>query len=122
MIAMELRKGELRLRLSGAERLLAWRRDLVLPRERIQRAFVLKRRFAMRACPRFPIFGWSTRRSRVGTFGFGDDCQLWSVRDRPVVLALYLKGEPFHRIVVEVSDPARTAVEINTWAQAGSRR
>jgi hypothetical protein len=117
MIDLRLERRELRLRLRGAERLLARRSELVLPRRRIQKAFVLGRRFAMGACPRFPVIGWSTSRSRVGTFGYGDDCQLWSVQSRAVILAIYLRGQPFHRIVLEVDDPVRLAADINRWVR-----
>jgi hypothetical protein len=90
-----------------------------LPRERIHRAFVLGRSFAMTASPRLPCPGWSTRRHRVGVFGIGDTAQLWAAGSRPVVLALYLRGEPYHRIVCEVADPVLQAAAVNRWLRYG---
>jgi hypothetical protein len=108
------------LQLTGVTSVLAGRRSLRLPRERIHRAFVLGRSFALRASPRVPCPGWSTRRSRVGVFGLRDSAQLWSAGRRPVVLALYLRGEPYHRIVCEVDDPIARAATINRWLRAGA--
>lgn len=109
---------DLLLRLSGLNRLLAHRRTLVLPRRRIHRAFVLGRQFAVAASPRLPALGWSTARRRIGTFGLGQSAQLWSVGRRSVVVALYLRGEPYHRVVLETENPVQLAAEINRWTRS----
>ena len=51
-----------------------------------------------------------------------DRAQLWSAGHRPIVLALYLRGEPFHRIVCDVDDPVAWAAVINQWIDAGRLR
>ncbi|MBV9922684.1 MAG: hypothetical protein JOY78_17785 [Pseudonocardia sp.] len=112
---MTVTDSSLDITLTGSVCLLARRRRLQLPRDRIHRAFVLGRSFAQTACPRPPCPGWSTRWSRVGVFGLGEAAQLWCAGRRPVVLGLYLRGEPFHRIVCEVDDPINRAAEINRW-------
>ena len=119
MLSLSFTDTSLELRLTGATSVLARRRSLRLPRERIHRAFVLGRSFALRASPRVPCPGWSTRRSRVGVFGVRESAQLWSAGRRPVVLALYLRGESYHRIVCEVDDPIAQAAAINRWLRAG---
>jgi hypothetical protein len=108
------------LHLTGLTALLARRRRVRLPRERILKAFVLGRSFARTASPRLPCPGWATHRSRTGVFGAGDCAQLWSTGSSPVVLALYLRGRPFHRIVCEVEEPIALAAAINRWLRHGS--
>jgi hypothetical protein len=112
---MRLSESFLELRLSGATALLAHRRRLRVPRERINRAFVLTRSFAVEASPRLPCPGWASRRTRIGVFGFRDSAQLWSAGRCPTVLALYLRGTPYHRIVCDVPDPTADAATINQW-------
>jgi hypothetical protein len=113
-------EDSIELRLSGMAAVFAARRCLRLPRQRVQRAFVLGRSFACNASPRAPCPGWSSQRSRVGVFGLRDRAQLWAAGQRPVVLALYLRGEPYHRIVCEVDDPAAWATVINGWITDGA--
>jgi hypothetical protein len=115
MLHMSLSEAYLDMRLSGATALFAHRRRLRIPRERIHRAFVLRRSFAVGASPRLPCPGWSSRRKRIGVFGFRDSAQLWSAGPQPVVLALYLRGVPYHRIVCDVPDPITEAAAINRW-------
>jgi hypothetical protein len=119
MLELNIVESHLDLRLTGVTAVLARRRCVRLPRERIHRAFVLGRSFAMTASPRLPCPGWSTRRHRVGVFGIGDTAQLWAAGSRPVVLALYLRGEPYHRIVCEVADPVQQAAAVNRWLRYG---
>jgi hypothetical protein len=115
MLRMSLSDASLDLYLSGATALFARRRRLRLPRERIHRAFVLRRSFAVGASPRLPCPGWNSRRTRIGVFGFRDSAQLWSAGPQPTVLALYLRGVPYHRIVCDVPDPIAEAATINRW-------
>jgi hypothetical protein len=119
MLELNIAESHLDVRLTGVAAVLARRRCVRLPRERIHRAFVLGRSFAMTASPRLPCPGWSTRRHRVGVFGIGDTAQLWAAGSRPVVLALYLRGEPYHRIVCEVADPVLQAAAVNRWLRYG---
>jgi hypothetical protein len=120
-VDLEFDRDELLLYMTGIGALLSRRRSLVLPRRRVHRAFVLGRRFAITASPRLPALGLSTGRLRVGTFGIGERAQLWSVGRQPVVVALYLRGEPYHRIVLETDEPAQLATEINNWASPRTR-
>jgi hypothetical protein len=120
MLQLNVTDSSLEVHLTGMTCILAGRRRLRLPRERIHRAFVLERAFACSASPRMPCPGWSTRWSRVGVFGLRDTAQLWSAGHRPVVVALYLRGEPYHRIVCEVDDPINCAASINHWLRNGA--
>jgi hypothetical protein len=115
MLRMSLSDDYLDVHLFGALALLAHRRRLRVPRERIHRAFVLERAFAIGASPRTPCPGWTSGRSRKGVFGLRDSAQLWSIGSHPTVLALYLRGVPYHRIVCEVPNPAQAAAAINRW-------
>ena len=82
MLELNIAESHLDLRLTGVTAVLARRRCVRLPRERIHRAFVLGRSFAMTASPRLPCPGWSTRRHRVGVFGIGDTAELWAAGSR----------------------------------------
>jgi hypothetical protein len=115
MLRMSLSDAFLDLHLSGATALFARRRRLRVPRERIHHAFVLRRSFAVDASPRLPCPGWASRHKRIGVFGFRDSAQLWSAGAAPTVLALYLRGVPYHRIVCDVPDPIAEAAAINRW-------
>ena len=105
MLRMSLCENHLDLRLTGATALLARRRRLRIPRERIHRAFVLGKSFAVNASPRVPCPGWASRRLRIGVFGFRDSAQLWSAGPKATVLALYLRGVPHQLVVYDVPDP-----------------
>jgi hypothetical protein len=70
MLRMSLCENHLDLHLTGATALLARRRQLRIPRERIHRAFVSGKSFAVNASPRGPCPGWASRRLRIGVFGF----------------------------------------------------
>lgn len=120
-VDLAFRGDDLHLQLTGLTLLLAHRRTLVVPRDRVHRAFVLGRQFAISACPRFPMLGWSSIRRRIGTFGIGESAQLWLVGRRSVVVALYLRGEPYHRIVLECDEPIQLASAINKWVSRTSR-
>lgn len=120
MLHMSLSDAYLDLHLSGTTALLACRRRLRVPRERIHRAFVLRRSLAVDASPRIPCPGWTSRRSRIGVFGFRDSAQLWSTGYTSEVLALYLRGVPYHRIVCDVPDPEAEATTINRWLDSGA--
>jgi hypothetical protein len=50
---------------------------------------------------------------RAGCYGIGQDRQLWLVHRAGSVLAIYLRGEPYHRVVVEVVDPENLSRDIN---------
>ena len=115
MLRISLSDSALELYFSGATALLVCRRRLRIPRERIHRAFVLQRSFAVAASSRIPRPGWAGRHTRIGVFGFGDSTQLWSAGHSSAVLALYLRGTPYHRIVCEAPDPAAEAALINRW-------
>jgi hypothetical protein len=115
MLHVSLSDAYLDIRLSGAAALFACRRRLRVPRERIHRAFVLQRSDAVNASPRVPCLGWASRSSRIGVFGFRDSAQLWCTGSRSVVLALYLRGAPYHRIVCNVPEPIQAAATINQW-------
>ena len=115
MLRMSLCENHLDLHLTGATALLARRRQLRIPRERIHRAFVLGKSFAVNASPRVPCPGWASRRLRIGVFGFRDSAQLWSAGPKATVLALYLRGVPYHRVVYDVPDPVHEAATINQW-------
>ena len=120
MVELRITSDAIELGLSGLAAVFSQRRWLRLPRERVQHAFVLGQTFARHASPRMPCPGWSSQRCRVGVFGLRDKAQLWSTGRRSVVLALYLRGEPYHRIVCEVDEPVVCAASINRWIKTGA--
>jgi hypothetical protein len=50
---------------------------------------------------------------RAGAYGVGERRQLWMVHAATTLLAIYLRGVPFHRVVVEVEDPEELSRIIN---------
>ena len=115
MLHANIVENALVLDLTGATAFFARRRQLRIPRERIHRAFVVQKSFAIEASPRVPCPGWVGPRSRNGVFGLRDSAQLWCTGTGATVVAIYLSGVPFHRVVYEVPDPAEQAALINQW-------
>lgn len=102
------------LRLSGRDRACAWRGGIHLPMTRILGARPLARRDAITASPRVHLPGVSLPGVlRVGSYGVGERRQLWAVHGAETLLAIYLRGYPYHRVVVEVDDPEALSRAIN---------
>ncbi|MDL5154692.1 hypothetical protein [Actinomycetospora termitidis] len=102
------------LRFTGRDRLYAFRGGVFLPIDRVLGARTLGRRDAVLASPRVHLPGISVPGVlRAGAYGVGERRQLWMVHAAPTLLAIYLRGEPFHRVVVEVDDPAGLSKIIN---------
>jgi hypothetical protein len=102
------------IRFTGFDRWCALSSGIVLPTWRVLGARVLSRSAAVAACPArgLPGLGWP-RVLRAGCYGIGQDRQLWLVHRAGSVLAIYLRGAPYHRIVVEVADPEHLSRNIN---------
>ncbi len=99
----------LRVRFTGADRLAACSPGLDVPFERIVGSRVMTREDAVASSPRLPCPGsWWPGRLRAGSWGMGERRQLWSVRRGTYVVVVYLSGRPFHRLVVDVTDPQAT--------------
>lgn len=102
------------VRFTGTDRVWACCRGVYLPLTRVLLARPLNRRDAVAASPRVHLPGVSVPRVlRAGSFGVGQRRQLWMVRRAERLLAIYLKGDPYHRVVVEVPDPEETSRTIN---------
>jgi hypothetical protein len=102
------------VRFSGPDRVWACCRGVYLPLSRVLLARTLNRRDAVAASPRVHLPGVSVPRVlRAGSYGVGERRQLWMVRRAEHLLANYLRGDPYHRVVVEVPDPDGTSRTIN---------
>ena len=102
------------LRFSGRDRVYAFRAGLFLPMDRVLGARTLGSRDAVVASPRVHLPGISVPGLlRAGTYGVGERRQLWMVHAATTLLAIYLRGEPYHRVVVEVDDPETLSRVIN---------
>ncbi|MDD7940998.1 hypothetical protein ACFPK1_26565 [Actinomycetospora rhizophila] len=102
------------VRFTGTDRVWACRRGVYLPLSRVLLARPMARRDAVTASPRVHLPGVSVPRVlRAGSYGVGERRQLWMVRGAERLLAIYLRGDPYHRIVVEVADPEATSQTIN---------
>ena len=102
------------VRLSGAHRVAACSRGLFLPYTRILGARVMKRADALASSPRLPCPGmWWPQRYRAGCWGIGQRRQLWSARQGTHVVAIYLTGRPFHRVVLDVDQPEQAHQRID---------
>ena len=102
------------VRLTGRDRACAWRQGVHLPLTRVLGARPMARGDAIAASPRVHLPGLSIPGMlRAGSYGIGERRQLWAVHGAEQVLAIYLRGEPYHRIVVEVDDPVALSRAIN---------
>ena len=102
------------VRFSGSDRVWACCRGVYLPLSRVLLARPLERRAAVSASPRVHLPGISVPRVlRAGSFGVGERRQLWMVHGADTLLAIYLRGDPYHRVVVEVPDPEGLSRTIN---------
>jgi len=102
------------LRFTGRDRVYACRGGVFLPIDRVQGARTLGRRDAVAASPRMHLPGISVPGMlRAGAYGVGERRQLWMVHAATTLLAIYLRGVPFHRVVVEVEDPEGLSKVIN---------
>jgi hypothetical protein len=105
-VRLDVEPMGLRVRFSGVDLVAACSRGLFVPFTRILGARVMTRSDALASSPRLPCPGfWWPRRYRAGCWGIGERRQLWSARHGAHVLVVYLTGRPFHRVVVEVSEP-----------------
>lgn len=113
-VLVELTNRAVIVRFTGVDRWYAFSSGIVLPTRRVLGARVLSRSAAIAACParELPGLGWPGV-LRAGRYGIGQDRQLWLVRRARSVLAIYLRGVPYHRVVVEVADPESLSRNIN---------
>ena len=99
----------IQVRFTGADRIAACSRGLNVPFERIIGSRVMTRADAVASSPHLPCPGsWWPGRLRAGSWGIGERRQLWSAHRSVYVLVVYLAGRPFHRIVIDLSDPRGT--------------
>jgi hypothetical protein len=102
------------VRFTGSDRVWACSRGVYLPLSRVLLARPMTRDDAVAGSPRVHLPGVSVPRVlRAGSFGIGERRQLWMVRGATQLLAIYLRGDPYHRVVVEVPDPESTSRTIN---------
>ena len=102
------------VRFTGRDRLFACRRGLTLPMNRVLMARPMDRGDLVAASPRVHLPGVSVPGVlRAGSWGVGERRQLWMVHRARRLLAIYLRGDPYHRIVVEVEDPDSSSRVIN---------
>lgn len=113
-VLVELANRAVIVRFTGVDRWYAFSSGIVLPTRRVLGARVLSRSAAIAACPArgLPGLGWPEV-LRAGRYGIGQDRQLWLTHRARSVLAIYLRGAPYHRIVVEVADPESLSRNIN---------
>jgi len=115
-MAVQLRVTEdgVVVRFTGSDRMWACCRGVYLPMSRVLGAREMSRRDAVSASPRVSVPGVSVPKVlRAGSFGVGERRQLWMVRGGTHLLAIYLRGDPYHRVVVEVPDPQAVSRMIN---------
>lgn len=119
-VLVELGERSLAVRFTGLDRWCALSGGTILPLTRVLGTRVLARAAAVAACPRLPLSGLAWPRVlRAGCYGIGQDRQLWLVHRADRVLAIYLRGEPHHRVVIEVADPETLSRKINNAVAPG---
>jgi hypothetical protein len=106
---------EVRVAFHGADALWSSSRGITIPVARLRGARVISRLEANRECSKLRLPGTALPGVlRAGSYGRGDDRQLWCVHRAEQVLALDLVGRPYCRVVLEVTDPAELARRIST--------
>ena len=107
-VAVDVLPTGFTIRFSGVDVLAGWRRELFVPFDRVVGTRVLTRAEALDSSPHLACPGlWWPHRFRVGSWGLGERRQLWGVRRGARVVVVYLSGQPFHRVVVDVDEPER---------------
>ena len=102
------------VRFTGRDRVFACRAGVTLPMGRVLMARPMSRRDLVAASPRVHLPGVSVPGLlRAGSWGVGERRQLWMAHRGERLLAIYLRGVPYHRIVVEVDDPDAESRLIN---------
>jgi hypothetical protein len=113
-VTVEVCRGELDVRIRGLDRFLALSGGVRLPLSAVLSARVRDRVAALADGPKLRLPGsYLPGVVRAGSYGLGDDRELWCVHRAPTVLAIELTGQRYRRVVVEVPDPEQAAKEIN---------
>lgn len=115
-MAVQLRVTEhgLLVRFTGSDRVWACKAGVSLPMNRVLMARPMERRDAVAGSPRVHLPGICVPGViRAGSYGVGERRQLWMVHGAERLLAIYLRGVPYHRVVVEVEDPEAASRTIN---------
>ncbi len=102
------------VRFSGRDRVWACSRGVDLPMSRVLMARPMARRDLVAASPRVHLPGVCVPGIlRAGSWGIGERRQLWMVHGADRLMAIYLRGLPYHRVVLEVEDPEGCSRVIN---------
>jgi hypothetical protein len=112
-VEVVIAEREVRVAFRGADALWASSRGITIPVPRLRGARVISRAEAHRECSKLRLPGTALPGVlRAGSYGRGDDRQLWCVHRAAEVLVLDLVGRPYCRVVLEVADPAGLAGRI----------
>lgn len=102
------------VRFTGGDRVLAFRHGVTLPLDRVLLARPMGRDDLVAASPRVHLPGVCLPGVvRAGSWGVGERRQLWMAHGGDRLLAIYLRGVPYHRVVIEVPDPDTVSRFIN---------
>lgn len=102
------------VRFSGRDRVWACSRGVDLPMSRVLMARPMARRDLVAASPRVHLPGVCVPGVlRAGSWGVGERRQLWLAHGAERLMAIYLRGVPYHRVVLEVEDPEGCSRVIN---------
>lgn len=114
-------EGEVRVVFRGADVLWASSRGITIPVPRLRGVRVTSRVDATRECSKLRLPGTCLPGVvRAGSYGRGNDRQLWCVHRAVEVLALDLVGLPYCRVVLEVADPPGLARRISAVVESGT--
>ena len=98
----------LRVHLSPLDKVVCFRGDLVVPLSQVASVRAVRSAEVPRTGFRLP--GTSLPGvTRAGSYGTGDQRDLWDVRRGESLLVLELRGAAYRRVVLEVPDPAAEA-------------
>jgi hypothetical protein len=105
-VSLLVEGDSLRVHLSTLDKLVCCRGDLVVPLAQVAAVTAARSVDVPRTGLRLP--GTSLPGViRAGSYGRGDERDLWDVRRGDAVLVLQLRGgAPYRRVVLEVPDPA----------------
>ncbi|HEX3825858.1 MAG TPA: hypothetical protein VHV82_01185 [Sporichthyaceae bacterium] len=112
-VEVVIAEREVRAAFRGADAFFASSRGITIPVPRLRAVGVMSRLDAHRECSKLRLPGTALPGVlRAGSYGRGDERQLWCVHRAEQVLVLDLIGRPYCRVVLEVADPAGLAGRI----------
>jgi hypothetical protein len=118
-VALLVEDDALRFHLSSVDKVVCCRGDLVVPLSQVRSVVAARAADVPRTGLRLPGTALPGV-IRAGSYGRGDERDLWDVRRGESLLVIQLSdGAPYRRVVLEVPDPAAEARRLQPVVASG---